>query len=127
MADAIRASYSDIFTLKEKPTQADSRLIEGKFLSTHNATKNTAKLMANTFFALKELADLDKPRASASTFVERNETEARPNTTSKAIAEPKEHKSQHELHYNIQIHLPATKDIEVFDAIFKSLKEHLLD
>jgi hypothetical protein len=30
------------------------------------------------------------------------------------------------LHYNIQIHLPATKDIEVFNAIFKSLKEHLL-
>jgi hypothetical protein len=30
------------------------------------------------------------------------------------------------LHYNIQIHLPPTKDIEVFNAIFKSLKEHLL-
>jgi hypothetical protein len=25
-----------------------------------------------------------------------------------------------------QIHLPATKDVEVFNAIFKSLKEHLL-
>ena len=31
------------------------------------------------------------------------------------------------LHYNIQIHLPATKDVEVFNAIFKSLKEHLLE
>jgi hypothetical protein len=31
------------------------------------------------------------------------------------------------LHYNIQIHLRATKDIEVFNAIFKSLKEHLLE
>jgi hypothetical protein len=31
------------------------------------------------------------------------------------------------LHYNIQIHLPATKDIEVLNAIFKSLKEHLID
>jgi hypothetical protein len=30
------------------------------------------------------------------------------------------------LHYNIQIHLPATKDVEVFNAIFKSLREHLL-
>ena len=29
------------------------------------------------------------------------------------------------LHYNIQVHLPATKDIEVYNAIFKSLKEHL--
>jgi hypothetical protein len=31
------------------------------------------------------------------------------------------------LHYNIQIHLPATKDVEVYNAIFKSLKDHLLD
>jgi hypothetical protein len=31
------------------------------------------------------------------------------------------------LHYNIQIHLPATKDVEVFNVIFKSLKEHLLE
>lgn len=29
------------------------------------------------------------------------------------------------LHYNIQIHLPATKDAEVYNAIFKSLREHL--
>jgi hypothetical protein len=31
------------------------------------------------------------------------------------------------LHYNIQIHLPATKDVEVFNSIFKSLREHLLE
>ena len=31
------------------------------------------------------------------------------------------------LHYNIQIHLPATKDVEVYNAIFKSLKDHLID
>ena len=31
------------------------------------------------------------------------------------------------LHYNIQIHLPATKDLEVYNAIFKSLKDHLIE
>ena len=31
-----------------------------------------------------------------------------------------------ELHYTIQVHLPATKDLEVYNAIFKSLKENLL-
>lgn len=29
-------------------------------------------------------------------------------------------------HYNIQIHLPATTDISVYNAIFKSLKDNLL-
>jgi len=31
------------------------------------------------------------------------------------------------LHYNIEIHLPATKDIEVFNAIFHALRENLLE
>ncbi|MNF96092.1 hypothetical protein D3C85_1330570 [compost metagenome] len=31
------------------------------------------------------------------------------------------------LSYTINLNLPATKDIEVFNAIFKSLKQHLLD
>lgn len=32
---------------------------------------------------------------------------------------------QPSFHYNIQIHLPATTDISVFNAIFRSLKENL--
>lgn len=31
------------------------------------------------------------------------------------------------LHYNIQIILPPTRDAAVYDAIFRSLKEHLID
>lgn len=31
------------------------------------------------------------------------------------------------LKYDIAIHLPATKDIEVYNAIFKSLRDHLVD
>jgi len=33
------------------------------------------------------------------------------------------HKTQ--LHYNIQIHLPESRDQAVYDALFKSLKKHL--
>ena len=31
------------------------------------------------------------------------------------------------LHYNIQIILPASRDPKVYDALFRSLKEHLID
>ena len=34
--------------------------------------------------------------------------------------------SMTQFHYNIQIHLPATNDISVYNAIFKSLKENLM-
>jgi hypothetical protein len=30
-----------------------------------------------------------------------------------------------ELHYNIQIHLPESRDPAVYEALFKSLKKHL--
>lgn len=126
MADAIRDAYGDLFTIKAHPTVADRNLIEGKFKSSHNATPNTAKLMASTFFSLLDLADLS---AQAPTGPEKKKEIHLPNPPPEKIAriEHKQEKSPPALHYNIQIHLPATKDIEVFGAIFKALKEHLLD
>lgn len=125
MADAIREAYGDLFTIKAKPTNADRELIEGKFKSTHNASPNTARLMASTFFALLDLADLSlRPEQK----VEIKPASAEPTKSSIQMPDgPSKGHNRPSLHYNIQIHLPATKDIEVFNAIFKSLKEHLVD
>lgn len=125
MAEAIKEAYGDLFTIKAKPTTADRELIEGKFKSSHNASPNTAKLMAATFFALLDLADLNSTPPATQ---EVEKVAAQKTSPPKEVEGnlPKSHGSP-SLHYNIQIHLPATKDIEVFNAIFKSLKEHLLD
>ncbi len=58
MAQVLREAYSDLFTIKSNPTNADRVLIEGKFKSAHNTTDQLAKLKANTFFSLLGLADL---------------------------------------------------------------------
>ena len=128
MGDALKDAYGDLFTIKAAPTTADRALIEGKFRSAHNATPNTAKLMASTFFALLALAETSGPAGGSSVAApgpadaqplpakSRDDEGGRPTTSHRAT-----------LHYNIQIHLPATKDVEVFNAIFKSLKEHLID
>lgn len=125
MAQALREAYGDIFTLKSRPSDRDKALVQGKFKSTHNSSENTAKLMASTFFALLSLADLDSSAeaASAPRSEAPSSTDSSP-TASVPIAHGKRATS---LHYNIQIHLPPTKDLEVYSAIFKSLKEHLLD
>ena len=34
-------------------------------------------------------------------------------------------KGKLELHYDIQVHLPETRDEAVYDAIFSSMKKHL--
>lgn len=127
MADAIREAYGDLFTISATPSSKDRDLIEGKFKSVHNSGASTAKLMASTFFSLLGLADLSGPPAPPKELTapepKPHPTQATPEKTALAhVAPGQAHPS---LHYNIQIHLPATKDIEVYNAIFKALREHL--
>lgn len=128
LTDSVKDAYSDIFTLKANPTKNDRDIIEGKFKSTFNSTDEVAKLRANTFFALWELCDPtsttpDSPITSSET----NTPPTDLNHTPPPLHKPGSHGLEAGLHFNIQIHLPATKDIEVFNAIFKSLKDHLLE
>ncbi|MEM7221102.1 MAG: DUF5343 domain-containing protein [Pseudomonadota bacterium] len=126
MGDALKEAYSDIFLIKALPTQADKDLIQGKFKSYHNASDNVAKLHTNTFFALLEMADVEARGAQPvlSNPPENSSLSPEPLPSKPTGALPSELLG---LHYNIQIHLPATKDLEVYNAIFKSLKEHLID
>jgi hypothetical protein len=121
MGEALKEAYSDIFLIKEKPTNSDRELIQGKFKSYHNASDNVAKLHTNTFYALLGLAKLDSKKHKS----QKTEAEIEP---SKVLeSEPVVKATSLGLHYNIQIHLPATKDVEVYNAIFKSLKDHLIE
>lgn len=121
MGEAIKEAYSDIFLIKEKPTTSDRDLILGKFKSYHNASDNVAKLHANTFYALLDLANFDSKQQK---FI-KPEVEIEPIKTTEQT--PIVKATSLGLHYNIQIHLPATKDVEVYNAIFKSLKDHLIE
>jgi hypothetical protein len=117
---ALKDKYSDIFTLKSNPSKADKSIIEGKFKSTYNTSDNVAALNANTFLALLELGDLSGSVAEielAPVIASENSTSA--NTLQSNL-------NLQGLYYNIQIHLPPTKDIEVYNAIFKSLRDHLV-
>lgn len=118
MAQALREAYGDIFLIKELPSSADRAAIEGKFKSFHNVSENVAMLMAKTFLSLLPLADLTAKQSIV------------PVEAASPGESPKSEKIIPDamvsgLHYNIQIHLPATKDVEVYNSIFKSLREHL--
>lgn len=122
MGQALKEAYEDIFLIKAKPTKDDRDIIQGKFKSYHNVGDRSAQMMTNTFLALLELADINSTINTHKKIDEKTtkyeSTPPLPTTPSKTINPPG-------LYYNIQIHLPATKDIEVYNAIFKSLKEHL--
>jgi len=126
MAQALRSAYGDIFLIKEHPTDADRSAIQGKFKSYHNASDNVASLMAKTFYALLALADL-KATSAAKPVTRESEKKVDAPDEDQEGEPPLRRAAASTLHYNIQIHLPATKDVEVYNAIFKSLREHLID
>jgi len=128
LGEAIKEAYADLFVIKSHPSDKDKSLIEGKFKSVHNATDRPAELMAKTFFALLKLADLDhaptpQPKPLELPPALPPETTEIQTPSSGVTPGPVPAPG---LHYNIQIHLPATKDVEVYNSIFKSLKEHLI-
>lgn len=123
MGEALKEAYSDIFLIKESPTSSDKNTIQGKFKSYHNVGDAAAKQMTNTFYALLSLADLDSKESPKTSEAEKLTTEVPLSNSNPATEIPVSPAPG--LHYNIQVHLPATKDIEVYNAIFKSLKEHL--
>jgi Family of unknown function (DUF5343) len=123
LGQGIRDAYADIFLIKEHPTNADRSAIEGKFKSFHNVSDNVAGQMTKTFLGLLPLADLTAKSAPALEVASKKLEE-----TSAGDPDTRRHlRPGASLHYDIQIHLPATKDVEVYNAIFKSLKDHLYD
>lgn len=128
LGEALRENYGDLFHINESLSESDRDAVEGKFKSVHNSSDRVAQLQAMTFFALLALADpkakaptLPAPPASIASSVEDN--------GSRFKSQESHPHSVHfsGLRYNIEIHLPATKEIEVYNAIFKSIAENLLN
>ena len=127
LGEALKEAYSDIFHLSETPTPSDKPAIAGLFKSTHNVSDQVAGFMANTFLTLLEMADISvasKPKIKKEKPIEPVIKVDQPTPNEPIISN---HPIIPNLRYNIEIHLPATKDIEVYNSIFKSLKEHLLN
>lgn len=127
LGQALREAYEDLFHINEHLTDADRAAIMGRFKSAHNASDRVAECQAATFLSLLKLADMSvngtshakgKQAALAAPAPEESPKNEKPSFNLSSFSG---------LRYNIEIHLPATKDVEVYNAIFKSLKEHLLD
>lgn len=131
MAGAIRDAYSDLFQVNTKAHEMSRGDLKGKLKTLTQGTVKDSVIdkMAMTFVALVKHADFSKPQDSLP-----SEETADKTTHSDAAAPPKTSPPKSTpsglfggLHYNIQIILPSTRDTKVYDAIFRSMKEHLHD
>lgn len=128
LAEAIRDAYSDLFAINKKANEYTVTEAKNKLKTIYQGKKsdNVLDLMAKTFRALCDYAEW-----TGAVTVKKDENEKKDLQSKLEEKEEKEEKDDKpkklktpELHYNIQIHLPESRDSSVYDAIFKSLKEH---
>jgi hypothetical protein len=137
LAEALREAYGDLFAVNTKAYLMGADEVKNKLRTLTRGEKSDKVVtsMANTFCALSELADWEAPKPTSAVeevqdeAVE-NEIPVTPQSSSMAqqsnpVAAPVQSAGMH-LHYNIKIHLPETRDPAVFDAIFQSLRRHLM-
>lgn len=125
MATAIRMGYAPLFKRNEYADRLERKNLEGliKEITGAQSGSSTLKATVGTFEALKQYASFD-PRAShgaeeqATALSEDVPRDVRPGDSESPVGV--------RFGYTININLPNTNDIAVFNAIFKSLKEHLL-
>lgn len=132
LAEAITDAYSDLFAINTKANEMSSSEVKNKLKTLTQGGKSDTVLgcMANTFTSLCKYADF-ATRKNVTMMAINKKEEAEEEHERPPSAQGMKHELINkqittEMHYNIQIHLPETRDIAVYDAIFKSLKEHLL-
>ena len=129
LADAIQDAYDELFSLNKNAQKMSADEVKGKFKSLTQGQKseNVIGWMANTFKTLSELADWSAPAAVKKKAVPVEESkpipERAPTDTPPALDG---NARELELHYNIQLILPESRDQAVYDALFASLRRHLM-
>ncbi len=121
-AEALRKGYISLYEVNEYIHDASNKDLKGVVVQvTGAAPKSVAvKSIIGSFKALKEFATFDGDESEEEYFEEPT-GEQEPSGGEQVVL-----KKGLGLSYTINLNLPATSDIAVFDAIFKSLKENLL-
>ncbi len=134
LAEGIKEAYSDLFAVNIKANELTVSDVKNKLrtLTQGKPSDNVLGWMANTFVALCGYADFavnpkTKENLKQDKVVKvedvKEKTDINPETPT---GEEETRLINSELHYNIQIHLPESRDPAVYNAIFRSLKEHLV-
>ncbi len=130
LASAIHEAFSDLFAINTKANELSVDDVKNKLRTLYagKKTDNVINLIARTFGALCEYADFSQPisvikaeeqeRSQKGDHADQKVADRAIQTVGGAV-------SLDSLQYHINIVLPETRDQAVFDAIFRSLREHL--
>ena len=138
VAEGIRDAYSDLFGVNTSANELSLTDVKNKLRTLYAGNKTDLVItnISKTFKSLCDYADFSSPFTLQSSDHKQSQPESsrksfEPTTVDghalaeKTPTESPERLKVRALEYHINIVLPDTRDQAVFDAIFKSLREHL--
>ena len=132
LAEAIEDAYADLFQVNVNANTLSFKEVKDKINVMTQAKHGDAVLekMATTFTSLSGLADFDAYRKAKKVEPPPPPPPPPPETPKTELQDTK--RLQHpkrgdlQLTYAIHLNLPESRDPAVYDALFRSLREHLL-
>lgn len=123
-ADGLQKGFSALYQINDYVHDAKDSELRGIVVQASGAEvgSSTVKSIIGSFKALRSFASFDESSNSGDSLEDRDE-EAPVGGTDR----DQRHVRELNLGYTINLNLPATSDIAVFNAIFKSLRDNLLD
>ncbi|GJL63233.1 MAG: hypothetical protein NPIRA04_18870 [Nitrospirales bacterium] len=121
--EALRKGYSSLYEVNEYIHDAADKEVKGVIVQVTGVDQNSnaVKATMGSFRALKEFATFNGDENSEADVEEKTVVGVEVQSDEKVVL-----KNGLGLSYTLNLNLPATSDITVFNAIFKSLKENLL-
>ena len=121
-AQALRTGYASLYEVNEYIHEASEADLKGVVVQVTGMEPDSRAVQAiiGSFKALREFAEFDGDEEES--VADEYELPAAAAPSPGEAAE----RPRLGLSYTINLNLPATSDVAVFDAIFKSLREHLL-
>jgi hypothetical protein len=125
VAEAIKIGYKELLQINEYFYDLDDKKLLDLIIQVTGAEakSSVAKATLSTLKSLMSFADFEAPKAAAAPETKEVTPHVAPNPQEPMRTE----RLGLNLSYTINLNLPATSDQAVFNAIFKSLKEHLLN
>lgn len=128
LAHGLRDGWSDVFLADKEAYERSTSELTEIFKSVTGKSESVSAKMATTFNTLCDLATWSGDGYPAVSTEEESEKEEREQVPPrKELTGMMQGGGEIALHHDIHVHLPPTSDVAVYTAIFRALREELID
>jgi hypothetical protein len=128
LADRLRSAFDDLYLTDKNAHDKTTEELKGWFKSKTGSGDAVAAKIASTFKAFAGFADFSRP-------IPPSEEEPQVQPTELSESQDKDKSGRRVQHgkvdmglvYRLEIHLPETQNVETYRAIFRALREEMMD